>query len=111
MRARASADADATRVQGEATAEAIQKRADAEKSLSDASLQVQMIEILPEVVKAAASALGNTKMNIVSTDGKSTGVSGVLSEIIGVANSLDLKELMSSVGSSNNSESSDVDSK
>ena len=50
-------------------------------------------------------------MNIVSTDGKSTGVSGVLSEIIGVANSLDLKELMSSVGSSNNSESSDVDSK
>lgn len=111
VRARASADADATRVQGEATAEAIQKRADAEKSLSDASLQVQMIEILPEVVKAAASALGNTKMNIVSTDGKSTGVSGVLSEIIGVANSLDLKELMSSVGSSNNSESSDVDSK
>lgn len=88
-RSKAKAEAEAIALRGEAEAEAIQKRADAEKSLSDASLQVQALQIYPEVVKSAAAALGNTNMTVVSSDGQS-GVAGMLAELIGVAKNMDL---------------------
>ena len=70
-RSKAKAEAEAIALRGEAEAESIQKRADAEKSLSDASLQVQALQMYPEVVKSAAAALGNTNMTVVSSDGQS----------------------------------------
>lgn len=88
-RSKAKAEAEAIALRGEAEAEAIQKRADAEKSLSDASLQVQALQMYPEVVKSAAAALGNTNMTVVSSDGQS-GVAGMLAELIGVAKNMDL---------------------
>ena len=88
-RSKAKAEAEAIALRGEAEAEAIQKRADAEKSLSDASLQVQALQMYPEVVKSAAAALGNTNMTVVSADGQS-GVAGMLAELIGVAKNMDL---------------------
>lgn len=88
-RSKAKAEAEAIALRGEAEAEAIQKRADAEKSLSDASLQVQALQMYPEVVKSAATALGNTNMTVVSSDGQS-GVAGMLAELIGVAKNMDL---------------------
>jgi len=102
----AEAEADAAALRGEAEAEAIQKRADAEKSLSDASLQVQALQMYPEVVKSAAAALGNTNMTVVSSDGQS-GVAGMLAELIGVAKNMDLgkfTEDAKAVVTSNNKE-------
>ena len=90
-RSKAKAEAEAIALRGEAEAEAIQKRADAEKSLSDASLQVQALQMYPEVVKSAAAALGNTNMTVVSSDGQS-GVAGMLAELIGVAKNMDLRK-------------------
>lgn len=105
-RSKAKAEAEAIALRGEAEAEAIQKRADAEKSLSDASLQVQALQIYPEVVKSAAAALGNTNMTVVSSDGQS-GVAGMLAELIGVAKNMDLgkfTEDAKAVVTSNNKE-------
>lgn len=105
-RSKAKAEAEAIALRGEAEAEAIQKRADAEKSLSDASLQVQALQMYPEVVKSAAAALGNTNMTVVSSDGQS-GVAGMLAELIGVAKNMDLgkfAEDAKAVVTSNNKE-------
>ena len=105
-RSKAKAEAEAIALRGEAEAEAIQKRADAEKSLSDASLQVQALQMYPEVVKSAAAALGNTNMTVVSSDGQS-GVAGMLAELIGVAKNMDLgkfTEDAKAVVTSNNKE-------
>jgi band 7 protein len=105
-RSKAKAEAEAIALRGEAEAEAIQKRADAEKSLSDASLQVQALQMYPEVVKSAAAALGNTNMTVVSSDGQS-GVAGMLAELIGVAKNMDLgkfTEDTKAVVTSNNKE-------
>lgn len=105
-RSKAKAEAEAIALRGEADAEAIQKRADAEKSLSDASLQVQALQMYPEVVKSAAAALGNTNMTVVSSDGQS-GVAGMLAELIGVAKNMDLgkfTEDAKAVVTSNNKE-------
>lgn len=105
-RSKAKAEAEAIALRGEAEAEAIQKRADAEKSLSDASLQVQVLQMYPEVVKSAAAALGNTNMTVVSSDGQS-GVAGMLAELIGVAKNMDLgkfTEDAKAVVTSNNKE-------
>jgi len=105
-RSKAKAEAEAIALRGEAEAEAIQKRADAEKSLSDASLQVQALQMYPEVVKSAAAALGNTNMTVVSSDGQS-GVAGMLAELIGVAKNMDLgkfTEEAKAVVTSNNKE-------
>lgn len=105
-RSKAKAEAEAIALRGEAEAEAIQKRADAEKSLSDASLQVQALQMYPEVVKSAAAALGNTNMTVVSSDGQS-GVAGMLAELIGVAKNMDLgkfTEDAKAVATSNNKE-------
>lgn len=105
-RSKAKAEAEAIALRGEAEAEAIQKRADAEKSLSDASLQVQALQMYPEVVKSAAAALGNTSMTVVSSDGQS-GVAGMLAELIGVAKNMDLgkfTEDAKAVVTSNNKE-------
>lgn len=105
-RSKAKAEAEAIALRGEAEAEAIQKRADAEKSLSDASLQVQALQVYPELVKSAAAALGNTNMTVVSSDGQS-GVAGMLAELIGVAKNMDLgkfTEDAKAVVTSNNKE-------
>ena len=105
-RSKAKAEAEAIALRGEAEAEAIQKRADAEKSLSDASLQVQALQMYPEVVKSAAAALGNTNMTVVSSDGQS-GVASMLAELIGVAKNMDLgkfTEDAKAVVTSNNKE-------
>lgn len=105
-RSKAKAEAEAIALRGEAEAESIQKRADAEKSLSDASLQVQALQMYPEVVKSAAAALGNTNMTVVSSDGQS-GVAGMLAELIGVAKNMDLgkfTEEAKAVVTSNNKE-------
>ena len=105
-RVKVAAEAEAIALRGEAEAEAIQKRADAEKSLSDASLQVQALQMYPEVVKSAAAALGNTNMTVVSSDGQS-GVAGMLAELIGVAKNMDLgkfTEDAKAVVTSNNKE-------
>ena len=105
-RSKAKAEAEAIALRGEAEAEAIQKRADAEKSLSEASLQVQALQMYPEVVKSAAAALGNTNMTVVSSDGQS-GVAGMLAELIGVAKNMDLgkfAEDAKAVVTSNNKE-------
>lgn len=105
-RSKAKAEAEAIALRGEAEAESIQKRADAEKSLSDASLQVQALQMYPEVVKSAAAALGNTNMTVVSSDGQS-GVAGMLAELIGVAKNMDLgkfTEDAKAVVTSNNKE-------
>ena len=105
-RSKAKAEAEAIALRGEAEAEAIQKRADAEKSLSDASLQVQALQMYPEVVKSAAAALGNTNMTVVSSDGQS-GVAGMLAELIGVAKNMDLRKFTEdakAVVTSNNKE-------
>lgn len=105
-RSKAKAEAEAIALRGEAEAEAIQKRADAEKSLSDASLQVQALQMYPDVVKSAAAALGNTNMTVVSSDGQS-GVAGMLAELIGVAKNMDLgkfTEEAKAVVTSNNKE-------
>lgn len=105
-RSKAKAEAEAIALRGEAEAEAIQKRADAEKSLSDASLQVQALQVYPELVKSAAAALGNTNMTVVSSDGQS-GVAGMLAELIGVAKNMDLgkfTEEAKAVVTSNNKE-------
>lgn len=105
-RSKAKADAEAIALRGEAEAEAIQKRADAEKSLSDASLQVQALQVYPELVKSAAAALGNTNMTVVSSDGQS-GVASMLAELIGVAKNMDLgkfTEDAKAVVTSNNKE-------
>ena len=105
-RSKAKAEAEAIALRGEAEAEAIQKRADAEKSLSDASLQVQALQVYPEVVKSAAAALGKTNMTVVSSDGQS-GVAGMLAELIGVAKNMDLgkfTEDAKAVVTSNNKE-------
>lgn len=105
-RSKAKAEAEAIALRGEAEAEAIQKRADAEKSLSNASLQVQALQMYPEVVKSAAAALGNTNMTVVSSDGQS-GVAGMLAELIGVAKNMDLgkfTEDAKAVVTSNNKE-------
>lgn len=105
-RSKAKADAEAIALRGEAEAEAIQKRADAEKSLSDASLQVQALQVYPELVKSAAAALGNTNMTVVSSDGQS-GVASMLAELIGVAKNMDLgkfAEDAKAVVTSNNKE-------
>lgn len=105
-RSKAKAEAEAIALRGEAEAEAIQKRADAEKSLSDASLQVQALQMYPEVVKSAAAALGNTNMTVVSSD-RQSGVAGMLAELIGVAKNMDLgkfTEDAKAVVTSNNKE-------
>lgn len=105
-RSKAKAEAEAIALRGEAEAESIQKRADAEKSLSDASLQVQALQMYPEVVKSAAAALGNTNMTVVSSDGQS-GVAGMLAELIGVAKNMDLAKFTEdakAVVTSNNKE-------
>lgn len=105
-RSKAKAEAEAIALRGEAEAEAIQKRADAEKSLSDASLQVQALQMYPEVVKSAAAALGNTNMTVVSSD-RQSGVAGMLAELIGVAKNMDLRKFTEdakAVVTSNNKE-------
>lgn len=66
------AEAEATREKGLAEAEAMQKKADAYRSYGDAAIVSNLIETLPEVVRAASEPMSNIKnMTVIDTEGAS----------------------------------------
>lgn len=102
VRAAGEARASATEAEGRAEAAALDAKAEALKKYGEAALVQELIERLPEIVRAAAEPIGKIQgMTVVSTDGASAitkNVASVLSEGQGVIKQLtgvDLNQLIS----------------
>jgi len=102
IRAEGEARAAATEAEGRAEAAALDAKAEALKKYGEAALVQELIERLPEIVRAAAEPIASIQgMTIVSTDGASAitkNVASVLSEGQGVIKELtgvDLNQLLS----------------
>ncbi len=66
------AEAAATLARGQAEAEAMDKRAQAFREYGDAAVLEMVVNVLPQVVRAAAEPIsGVGKMTVISTDGAS----------------------------------------
>ncbi|MBL0886080.1 flotillin family protein [Myceligenerans sp. I2] len=104
IQAEGEARAAAVEAEGRAEASATDAKAEALRKYGEAALAQELIERLPEIVRAAAEPLGSIKgMTVVSTDGASAitrSVASVLGEGQGVIKQLtgvDIKELMNGV--------------
>jgi len=65
-------EAEGIRAKGLAEAEAIEKKAEAQKKMGEASVLEMYLEALPEVVKNAAAPLERTDKIVMYGDGNST---------------------------------------
>ena len=65
-------EAEGIRAKGLAEAEAIEKKAEAQKKMGEASVLEMYLEALPEVVKNAAAPLAQTDKIVMYGDGNST---------------------------------------
>ncbi|PFG34582.1 SPFH domain-containing protein [Sanguibacter antarcticus] len=104
IRAEGEARAAATEAEGRAEAAALDAKAEALKKYGEAALVQELIERLPEIVRAAAEPIGNIQgMTVISTDGASAitkNVASVLGEGQGVIKQLtgiDLNELIANL--------------
>ncbi|MBE1877014.1 flotillin family protein [Myceligenerans pegani] len=104
IRAEGEARAAAVEAEGRAEAAATDAKAEALRKYGEAALAQELIERLPEIVRAAAEPIGNIAgMTVVSTDGASAltkNVASVLGEGQGVIKQLtgvDINELISGV--------------
>ncbi|MEP7762496.1 SPFH domain-containing protein [Sanguibacter sp. 25GB23B1] len=104
VRAEGEARAAATEAEGRAEAAALDAKAEALKKYGEAALVQELIERLPEIVRAAAEPIGKIQgMTVISTDGASAitkNVASVLSEGQGVIKQLtgvDLNQLISNL--------------
>ncbi len=104
VRAEGEARAAAAEAEGRAEAIALDLKAEALKKYGEAALVQELIERLPEIVRAAAEPIGNIQgMTVISTDGASAitkNVASVLGEGQGVIKQLtglDLTEILSSL--------------
>jgi flotillin len=104
IRAEGEARAAAVEAEGRAEAAATDAKAEALRKYGEAALAQELIERLPEIVRAAAEPIGNIAgMTVVSTDGASAltkNVANVLGEGQGVIKQLtgvDINELISGV--------------
>ncbi|MBO0609521.1 flotillin family protein [Myceligenerans salitolerans] len=104
IRAEGEARAAAVEAEGRAEAAATDAKAEALRKYGEAALAQELIERLPEIVRAAAEPIGNIAgMTVVSTDGASAltkNVASVLGEGQGVIKQLtgvDLNDLISGV--------------
>ncbi|RPF19575.1 flotillin family protein [Myceligenerans xiligouense] len=104
IRAEGEARAAAVEAEGRAEAAATDAKAEALRKYGEAALAQELIERLPEIVRAAAEPIGNIAgMTVVSTDGASAltkNVASVLGEGQGVIKQLtgvDISELISGV--------------
>ncbi|GAA1869568.1 SPFH domain-containing protein [Myceligenerans crystallogenes] len=102
LQAEGEARAAATEAEGRAEAIATDAKAEALRKYGEAALTRELIERLPEIVRAAAEPIGNVQgMTVISTDGASAltkNVASVLSEGRGVIKQLtgvDIHELIS----------------
>ncbi|MPM59916.1 hypothetical protein SDC9_106762 [bioreactor metagenome] len=95
-------EAEGIRAKGVAEAEAIERKADAQKRMGEASVLEMYLTALPEVVKNAASPLSQTEKIVMYGDGNSSklvrdvmlSASQVL-EGIKESTGLDIKDLIS----------------
>ena len=67
-------EAEGIRAKGLAEAEAIEKKAEAQKKMGEASVLEMYLSALPEVVKNAAAPLAQTEKIVMYGDGNSTKV-------------------------------------
>jgi flotillin len=102
IRAEGEARAAATEAEGRAEAVATDAKAEALKKYGEAALVQELIERLPEIVRAAAEPLASIQgMTVISTDGASAvtkNVAGVLGEgqaIIKELTGVDINQLIS----------------
>ncbi len=65
-------EAEGIRAKGLAEAEAIEKKAEAQKKMGEASILEMYLQVLPDVVKAAAEPLAQTDKIVMYGDGNST---------------------------------------
>ncbi|GAB4087166.1 flotillin family protein [Myceligenerans cantabricum] len=106
IRAEGEARAAATEAEGRAEAISTDAKAEALRKYGEAALAQELIERLPDIVRAAAEPLGNIAgMTVVSTDGASAitkNVASVLGEGQGVIKQLtglDISQLIGGLGS------------
>lgn len=104
IRAEGEARAAATEAEGRAEAASLDAKAEALKKYGEAALVQELIERLPEIVRAAAEPIGNIQgMTVISTDGASAitkNVTSVLSEGQGVIKQLtgiDLNQIIANL--------------
>ena len=104
VRAAGEARAAATEAEGRAEAAALDAKAEALKKYGEAALVQELIERLPEIVRAAAEPIGKIQgMTVISTDGASAitkNVASVLSEgqeVIKQLTGVDLNQLISNL--------------
>lgn len=77
LRAEGEAEAEATRLKGQAEAESQRAQAEALDDRADELLRQQVIQQLPEIVRAAAEPLAAIEnMTVISSDGSGTGQLG-----------------------------------
>ena len=76
-------EAEGIRAKGLAEAEAIEKKAEAQKKMGEASILEMYLQALPEVVKNAAEPLSKTEKIVMYGEGNST---KLLKDIVGGAN-------------------------
>ncbi|MCA5891889.1 flotillin family protein [Isoptericola sp. NEAU-Y5] len=107
IRAEGEARAAATEAEGRAEAVATDAKAEALKKYGEAALVQELIERLPDIVRAAAEPIGAIQgMTVVSTDGASAitkNVASVLSEGQGVIKQLtgvDINQLIAGIAGS-----------
>jgi flotillin len=82
IRVRGTAEADVIRAKGEAEAEAMRLKADAFEQYGQAAILDKMIASIPGLVEKIATPLANVdRITVVSTDGTSSGVNRVTSDI------------------------------
>ena len=99
------AEAAATLAQGQAEAEAMHKRAEAFRNYGDAAVLEMVVDVLPELVRAASEPMSAIdKMTVISTDGASQLTRSVATNLeqglqIGSdLTGLDLKSLFAKMG-------------
>lgn len=105
IRAKGLAEAEAIRAKAVAEAEGIEKKALAQAKMTDASIKEMYFNVLPEVIKNAATPLANVDSIVMYGDGNSsrlvqdimTTVSQITEGLKG-ATGVDLKEVLSSAG-------------
>ena len=103
-----SAEASAILAKGQAEAEAMEKRAAAFRDYGDAAVLEMVVDVLPEVIRAASEPLSSIdKMTVISTDGASQLTRNVATNLeqglqIGSdLTGLDLKALFARLGEGN----------